>query len=949
MKKVIRKGLALALAAVLALGCCATAFAADGDTEDDAPKASTIQMEVTFGQSEAREMLALINDFRTGDDAWYWKNNQTQEVFRPVLDELTYDYTLEKAAMQRAAEIALYFSYNHIRPSGANCVSVITDAGLNGRWLNYGENIAMATTGEQAFNLWLEEDQPYAGQGHRRNMLGAYNAVGIGHVYYNGVHYWVQEFAMLFPNYINTTPTPAVDGQQTVDVVVRNDKISDVLLTPQPDSLTLEVGETADLPELGIDLRMDLSPRKSNPVTAEVQWEAASDGIVELSEGKLTAKSVGTTNLTATVLGKSTTIPVTVNAVSLANANVSLDQDSWSYTGKPITPAVTVLQNGNTLVEGTDYTVAYQNNTEEGTGTVIVTGTGSYSGTVTKDFTITPCQHVWDQGEVTQAATCTQEGVKTYTCTNCGQPRTEAVPATGHTEVAYPAEEATCTAEGHAAGTRCAVCGAILSGGEATPALGHSYDGGKITKPPTCEEEGVKTFACTRCGETRTEAVPATGHSYDAGKVTQAASCTVDGVMTFTCTVCGDSYTQAIPATGHSFGPWETVQSPSCTDEGSEQRTCTVCGYAEARNLEATGHSWEDHYTVDQPATCTSDGSQSIHCANCQAVKDAQVIPATGHSWDAGKVTQEATCTEPGVRTYTCTACGATQTEAIPVLGHSYDAGKITREPTCTEDGVITYTCERCGATLKDPVDAQGHRWDQGQVTTEPTCTVEGVKTYTCTVCGATKTEVVPATGHSYGDRWYSDENGHWQVCTLCGQATDPVEHTLQWLTDTAPTATEAGSRHQECTVCGYQGQAEAIPATGTTGGDDMGNTGDVAPDGDSDNGGSTGGAVQVGNAGTQDNTGTTGDADHTGSADSTGATGSQDGAGDTSNTGDAVNMAQTDSGAQDQTGGTATAATGKTAPKTGDESNVVLCLALLTLSLGTVACVALYSRKPKG
>lgn len=566
-------------------------------------------------------------------------------------------------------------------------------------------------------------------------------------------------------------------------------------------------------------------------------------------------------------------------------------------------------------------------------------------------------EHSWGEGQVTTEPTCTQEGMKTYTCAGCGKTRTETIPATGHTAVAYPAVAATCTTEGHAAGTQCSVCGAILSGGEATPALGHSYDEGKITQQPTCEEEGVKTYTCTNCGDTKTEAVPATGHSWDEGKVTKDPTCEEEGVKTYTCTDCGETKTEAVPAlghsydegvitqqptctvdgeitytcercgatlkdpvdaTGHSFGPWETLESPSCTDAGSEQRTCTACGYKETRNLDATGHIWETDYTVDKPATCTSDGSQSIHCANCSATKDAQVIPATGHNWDEGQVTQaatctqpgvmtyhctvcgatktepipatghsydqgavtqEPTCTEPGVMTYTCAACGATYTQAIDALGHDYDAGVITQQPTCTEDGVITYTCERCGATLKDPVDAQGHSWNEGQVTTEPTCTAEGVKTYTCTACGATKTEAVPAAGHNYGDRWYSDDNGHWQVCSVCGQATDPAEHTLQWLTDQAPTATEPGSCHEECTVCGYQGETKAIPATGTSGG----NTGDT---------------------GTGENT----------SAGTTTETGST----------------QSD----------------KTSPKTGDESQVILWAAALTLSLGALGGILVYSKK---
>lgn len=102
-------------------------------------------------------------------------------------------------------------------------------------------------------------------------------------------------------------------------------------------------------------------------------------------------------------------------------------------------------------------------------------------------------------------------------------------------------------------------------------------------------------------------------------------------------------------------------------------------------------------------------------------------------------------------------------------------------------------------------------------MTTEPTCTKEGEKTFTCTCCDETRTEAVPALGHTYGDKWESSDKGHWQVCTVCGEASDLADHDFQWVTDQEATATEDGSKHQECTVCGFKGASEVIPAAGTT------------------------------------------------------------------------------------------------------------------------------------
>lgn len=69
---------------------------------------------------------------------------------------------------------------------------------------------------------------------------------------------------------------------------------------------------------------------------------------------------------------------------------------------------------------------------------------------------------------------------------------------------------------------------------------------------------------------------------------------------------------------------------------------------------------------------------------------------------------------------------------------------------------------------------------------------------------------------HVFGDDWVSDETGHWHACA-CGEKQDVAQHTFQWVVDKEATATENGSKHEECTVCGYAKQAVVIPATGAT------------------------------------------------------------------------------------------------------------------------------------
>ena len=119
------------------------------------------------------------------------------------------------------------------------------------------------------------------------------------------------------------------------------------------------------------------------------------------------------------------------------------------------------------------------------------------------------CQHVWDNGKVTKEPTETETGIKTYTCTLCGETKTETIPKLTH-EHNYNAvvTAPTCTEKGYT--THTCACGDSYVD-TYTDALGHAWDSGKVTKQPTATETGVRTYTCTRCSATKTETIPATG------------------------------------------------------------------------------------------------------------------------------------------------------------------------------------------------------------------------------------------------------------------------------------------------------------------------------------------------------------------------------------------------------------------------------------------------------
>ena len=120
--------------------------------------------------------------------------------------------------------------------------------------------------------------------------------------------------------------------------------------------------------------------------------------------------------------------------------------------------------------------------------------------------------HVWGNGVVTTAPTETTPGVRTFTCTVCGQTRTETIPATGAHDYRFTKTVApTCTDGGYDLYT-CSGCGATERR-NLTDAAGHKWDNGTVTTAPTETTPGVRTFTCTVCGDIREETIPATGAS----------------------------------------------------------------------------------------------------------------------------------------------------------------------------------------------------------------------------------------------------------------------------------------------------------------------------------------------------------------------------------------------------------------------------------------------------
>ncbi len=271
--------------------CMSILFAFQGENVQAASKTATVRLKVTYGQTEARRMLGLLNEFRAGDEAWVWNADGKTKTYCSDLKPLTYDYKLEKIAMQRAAELAVLF--DHKRPNGTGCFTLY-DGGYQ-----YGENIvaAFSSSADHAMELWK------GSASHRQTMLGSgFTAVGVGHAYYNGVHYWVQEFR---DPVSNAAATAANNKKTTVKVEIQ---MKGTVIGTNPSSLTVSCQKSVKLPQITVQL----SGGKACPIASNCKWSVTDQRYASVSGSTVKGLTAGTTTLTTTVLGKKISVPITV-------------------------------------------------------------------------------------------------------------------------------------------------------------------------------------------------------------------------------------------------------------------------------------------------------------------------------------------------------------------------------------------------------------------------------------------------------------------------------------------------------------------------------------------------------------------------------------------------------------------------------------------------------------
>ena len=421
--------------------------------------------------------------------------------------------------------------------------------------------------------------------------------------------------------------------------------------------------------------------------------------------------------------------------------------------------------------------------------------------------------HTWNAGVVTTPATCTTDGVKTYTCDVCKHTKTVTIPKVDH-QYEWKHDETNHWQE-------CSVCGNTIDKAE------HTY------APHKCEE----TATCTKagCGYVKS----AGQHSWNDGEVTTPATCTTDGVKTYTCKVCSETKTEPIKASGHSLTKVEAVAA-TCTEGGNnEYYTCSVCKKVfkadkttettvADETLAALGHSMTK--TEAKAATCTEAGNNEYYtCGNCgkffsdeagenEIKQDSWVIDALKHDFTGAWVN-----TDAAGHYHKCTRCDATDT----VIKHTFNGKPCTEADNCTVCGYVKAAgvhawgaaeykwsddYKSCTATIKC-TNCEAVETDTAIIgidTTPATCTVDGKTVYTATFSSnlfttQTKEVTIEKLGHTYGAPvWSWSEDGKTATatftCTREGCTAETTGHaqnvtaTVSGKQKVAPTCTDKGT-----------------------------------------------------------------------------------------------------------------------------------------------------------
>ena len=422
---------------------------------------------------------------------------------------------------------------------------------------------------------------------------------------------------------------------------------------------------------------------------------------------------------------------------------------------------------------------------------------------------------VWDEGEETVAPTESTKGEMTYTCTVCGNTKTEEIPILTAEIVSQETIAPTCDEQGY---TLITYSDGSTRKVDFVDALGHDF-GGAYTHidgsyPPAhsqacqrkdCDEVEITEceletngvldgnsyyFACTKCGEWNENVILTDKEVYASGEdiivtihpLFAATMSSTDwiGLYHEGETPSNTGVTSIRWDYASTFKNGKSIFTTGWHDRPTEDPDnilkageyvlflCRNDGYEIAARTTITVVTEEDpSKTVLVPPTCTEDGTMTYYNTDgsvSRVVTAAEDVSLKAHGHTYGTWTYDGIEKQTHSHVCVCTACveacGYVETESC-----QWDEGVVTKEPSETEEGVKTYTCTVCGGT-RDEVLPKVNVTVVGTKTVEATCEEAGyIRTYYSD--DTYSDEVIPAKGHAYSDIWVYDAETkqHKKVC----------------------------------------------------------------------------------------------------------------------------------------------------------------------------------------
>lgn len=460
---------------------------------------------------------------------------------------------------------------------------------------------------------------------------------------------------------------------------------------------------------------------------------------------------------------------------------------------------------------------------------------------VVKDITpIAPIGHDYESS-ITKAATCTENGIKTFVCKN----------DPSHTYT------------------------------EDIPKLGHIYVV-SVTKQPTCEENGIKTFVCSNNpSHTYTEEIPVIGHNFELTK-TIKPTCTEDGKEIYTCKN-DSSHTKEVilKATGHTPSDWIIDKKPTYLEDGSRHKECTVCktvlatetismldditapeieikvkdnSFKSFINNISFGLFFKDTVDVNITAQDAESGIEKVEYIKTNIpISESDIALQT--EWISGEkltvlddeefIIYVKATDKQGNISYAGTD-GMVVDKTAPVINgimnnaiycqlvsftvsDKYiekvivngtealtDSGEYTL-PSADSKYEIVAVDKAGNETVYNVTVNDGHTYGDWVIDKSADCTNNGEKHRVCSICGHRDDAEIPALGHDYSNEFTVDieptcttDGEKSKHCLRCDNRTDitvidALGHSFsEWKTVVSPDCTNSGSRQRACTVCGF-------------------------------------------------------------------------------------------------------------------------------------------------